>query len=236
MDNQHNTLLLRLEGPLQSWGERARWSIRDTAPAPTKSAVIGLVACCFGWNQDDQIRNLSEQLKMGVRIDQPGSRLTDYHTIGGGYATPQLLTAEGKPKKSSGAPHTEISLRDYLVDASFLVALQGDPELISKAAAAVQNPVWTIFLGRKACVPTRPVFETTVYAPTLEAALESQPCPARTKDSNDPDKRPAEIECPPTAPNAVRRRDHLVSRSKRLFEPRYTRTVQLTLPQQETTT
>lgn len=229
-----NTLLLRLEGPLQSWGERARWSIRDTAPAPTKSGVIGLVACCLGWNQDDQIRNLSEQLKMGVRIDKPGSRLTDYHTIGGGYDTPQLLTAEGKPKKTpKGEPHTELSYRDYLIDASFLVALQGDPELISQAAAAVQNPVWTIFLGRKACVPTRPVFETTVHAPTLEAALESQPCPSLAKHGDVLDKRPAEIECPPTAPNAIRRRDHLVSRSKRLFEPRYTRTVQLTVPQQE---
>ncbi|MGC8879968.1 MAG: CRISPR-associated protein Cas5, partial [Anaerolineae bacterium] len=30
-----NTLFLRLEGPLQAWGERARWRVRDTAPEPT---------------------------------------------------------------------------------------------------------------------------------------------------------------------------------------------------------
>jgi CRISPR system Cascade subunit CasD len=224
-----NTLLLRLEGPLQSWGERARWSVRDTAPAPTKSGVVGLIACSLGWNQDDQIRYLSENLKMGVRIDKPGSRLTDYHTIGGGYSTPQLLTAEGKPKKSSGAPHTEISLRDYLADASFLVALQGDPDLIQQTAEAVQNPVWTICLGRKACVPSRPVFENRIQAETLESALENVQW---SLDQGEwPETRMAEIECVPTTPNAVRRRDHLVSRSKRLFEPRYTHTVQINVPE-----
>jgi CRISPR system Cascade subunit CasD len=38
-----NTLFLRLEGPLQAWGERGRWSIRDSAAEPTKSGVIGLL-------------------------------------------------------------------------------------------------------------------------------------------------------------------------------------------------
>jgi len=226
----HNTLLLRLEGPLQSWGERARWSVRDSAPAPTKSGVIGLIACSLGWNKDDQIRTLSENFQMGVRIDQAGSRLTDYHTIGGGYSTPQLLTAEGKPKKSSGSPHTEISLRDYLTDASFLVALQSDKHaLINQAAEAVQNPVWTIFLGRKACVPTRPVFEQIGHYDSLEHALQYA-------WSHGQDSLTGVIECTPTAANAVRRRDHLVSRSKRIFEPRYTRNVAIHPPQMQEAT
>ncbi|MEM7801988.1 MAG: type I-E CRISPR-associated protein Cas5/CasD [Chloroflexota bacterium] len=228
-----NTLFLRLEGPLQSWGERARWSIRDSGPAPTKSGIIGLLACAYGWRGDDQIRNLSDTLKMGVRIDKPGDRLTDYHTIGGGYETPQLLTAEGKPKKSSGAPHTEISMRDYLTDAAFLVALQGDQALISETSEALQNPVWPIFLGRKACVPTRPVYAGVAEAPTLEAALASQAWPPEY--DRRPDTRMAVIECRPTDPNAIRRRDHLVQRSKRLFEPRYTRTIQIPIPQTEET-
>jgi CRISPR system Cascade subunit CasD len=48
-----NTLFLRLEGPLQSWGERARWDVRDTAPEPTKSGVIGLLACALGLSADE---------------------------------------------------------------------------------------------------------------------------------------------------------------------------------------
>lgn len=219
-----NTLFLRLQGPLQSWGERARWSVRDTAPEPTKSGVIGLVACALGINQDEPIRALSASVQMGIRIDNAGIPLTDYHTIGGGAAEPMLLTAEGKPKKSSGDPHTEISLRDYLCDASFLAALQAEPGLIHQIATAVQNPVWVIFLGRKSCPPAQPVFAGTGDYPTLSAALSRHDWP--------PGKSAllAVLECAPSIANAVRRRDHLVSIRHRVYHPRYTRTVTLTAP------
>lgn len=216
-----NTLFLYLEAPLQSWGERGRWSIRDTAPEPTKSGIIGLLGCAMGVSQDDRLRNLSTSLQMGVRIDKHGGRLTDYHTIGGGYDTPQLLTAQGKPKKSGKSPHTELSYRDYLTDAAFLVALQGDEDLIANAAQSIQNPTWVIFLGRKSCVPARPVYDGTEQYSTLAEALQDHNWPEQA------DTLQAVIECAPTDSNAVRRRDHLVSRSKRLFHPRYTRTISL---------
>src|SRR4029434_6713182 len=101
------TLFLRLEAPLQAWGERGQWSVRDTAPEPTKSGVVGLLACALGWQDDEPIRTLSRSLRIGVRCDFMGvsAPLVDYHTVGGGYKQPQLLTAQGKPKKSSGEPH-----------------------------------------------------------------------------------------------------------------------------------
>ena len=40
-------LLLRLEGPLQSWGGRARWDVRDTGRIPTKSGIVGLLGCAL---------------------------------------------------------------------------------------------------------------------------------------------------------------------------------------------
>lgn len=216
-----NTLFLRLEGVLQSWGERGRWSVRDTAPEPTKSGVIGLLGCAMGISADEPLRELSANLRMGVRIDKSGSRLTDYHTIGGGYDMPQLLTAAGKPKKSSGLPHTEISWRDYLMDASFLVALQGEESVIETAVYAIQNPVWTIFLGRKSCPPTRPVFDGTGDYGSLAKALKLHAWPDGVV------RLTAVLECTPTTVNAVRRRDHLVSRRHRIYHPRYTQSVLL---------
>ncbi|MCI0579299.1 MAG: type I-E CRISPR-associated protein Cas5/CasD [Chloroflexi bacterium] len=222
------TLFLRLEGPLQSWGERGRWSIRDSAAEPTKSGVIGLIACAMGYSEDGQLRALSEQTRMGVRVDAPGTRLTDYHTIGGGYEEPALLTAEGKPKKSSGRPHTEISERDYLSGASFLVALQSDDGgLIERMAHYVQNPVWTVFLGRKSCPPCRPIFAGVGEYRDLEEALAGHPTWSEYA------RRPADgnvrgvIECEPAQGN--RRRDHIVSRTYRRFQPRYTRDIRVPL-------
>ena len=225
-----NTLFLRLEGPLQSWGERARWSVRDSAPEPTKSGVVGLLGCALGLSDDAALRELSRALSMGVRCDLPGRPLIDYHTVGGGYAAPALLTAEGKPKESSGRPHTEQTWRHYLCDASFLVALQGAPELIEHLAAAVQAPRWPFYLGRRACPPVCPLFEGAGDFPTLEVALSAWPPHARmAPDTGGELRARAVIECAPTELGAVRRRDEMDSNARRTFAPRYTRDCSVTL-------
>jgi len=165
----------------------------------------------MGLGGDKELQHVSESLQMGVRCDREGVHLIDYHTIGGGYAEPALLTAEGKPKLSGGRPHTEETWRHYLCDASFLVALQGEPSLIARIADALQQPRWTIFLGRRSCPPSRPPYDGVGDFPDLETALrEWKPRQAR-----------AVIECRPA--EGIRRRDELVSRSRRVFAPRYTR-------------
>jgi CRISPR system Cascade subunit CasD len=176
----------------------------------------------MGANQDDQLRALSERTRMGVRVDAPGERLTDYHTIGGGYDRPALLTAEGKPKWSPGGdPHTELSPRDYLADASFLVALQSDdPELIAQMAHYLQNPVWAVYLGRKSCPPGVPVFAGLGDYPTLKEALKQHRSASDYVRRGQGERVRAVIECGPG--EGVRRRDHLVSRAYRRFLPRYT--------------
>lgn len=225
-----NTLFLRLEGPMQSWGERARWSIRDTAPEPTKSGVVGLLACALGLgaDADEEIRDLARALRIGVRCDRPGSPVVDYHTIGGGYERPVLLTAEGKPKRSSGRPHTEQTWRSYLCDASFLVAVQAAPTLIERLASAVQAPVWPYYLGRKCCVPVLPIFEGVGDHASLEAALAARKGPLRLGEKAREMRARAVVECSP-GEAGVRRRDEIVSRSRRTFGPRYTADVLLTI-------
>jgi CRISPR-associated protein Cas5/CasD subtype I-E len=91
------------------------------------------------------------RLRMGIRIDAPGVRWWDYHTVGAGMA---MRTAEGRTK-----PGAMLTRREYLCDASFLVALQGEPGLIAQLEAAVKAPKWTLYLGRKCCPPSRPLLE-----------------------------------------------------------------------------
>lgn len=183
-------LLLRLEGPLQSWGGRSRWDMRDTQPEPTKSGVIGLLGCALGLERGDlRLEELDRSLRFGVRVEAPGRVLEDYQTI-----TDFLPTADGRYKHSGIAvassldklrnssdeePSTIISPRYYLEDAAFLVGLeaQANREIgLVELADAVQNPRWTLFLGRKACVPTRPIFEAlTDRYEGLEDALHKHP-------------------------------------------------------------
>ena len=230
------TLYLRLEAPLQSWGERSRWVDRDTAPIPTKSGVVGLIACAAGKSDDVTIRQWSLSTRMGVRIDAPGMEIQDFYTIGAGYEAGQgpLRQAEdGKLKSKNKLGH-----KWYLADASFLVALQPllsvDWSLIDEMAAALQHPQWVIYLGRKCCPPGRPVYAGVGEYNDLETALAYGPWtdPALFPKPADPLLR-AEIECARQDADAERQ-DVLTSRQFRTFERRYTRTVRIRLSTEET--
>ncbi|MFI7097761.1 type I-E CRISPR-associated protein Cas5/CasD [Streptomyces sp. NPDC050161] len=81
--NNSRVLLVRLAGPLQSWGITGRFARRDTHSRPTKSGVIGLCAAALGLPREEPLGELAEVL-FGVRADRPGTPLRDYHTVGGG--------------------------------------------------------------------------------------------------------------------------------------------------------
>lgn len=143
------TLLLRLAGPMQSWGTQSRFSIRDTGLEPSKSGVFGLLCAALGVTRDDEatLKQLRENLVMGVRVDREGIMKKDFHTA------KDVAKASG-----SGRKETEISYRWYLADADFLVALESEDEaFLHKINDALARPVWQIFLGRKSFVPSQPV-------------------------------------------------------------------------------
>lgn len=221
-----NTLFLRLEGPMQAWGEHGQWAVRDSRSEPTKSGIVGLLACARGLSADDDLRQLSSRIRVAVRCDKPGRPLVDYHTIGGGYKKPMLLQADGKPKciPNTKKPHIELTWRTYLHDASFLVAVRADAALTETLAEALQNPHWPIYLGRKSCPPSMPPFAGVDDYASLEEALGSWGDPAWTL-------KPvrAVIECLPTEPGAEMRRDEMLARSRIQFAPRYARTIDISV-------
>ena len=145
-------IMLRLEGVLQSWGESSAWDNRGTAAFPTKSAVVGLIACTMGLERGDpEILDLSQAVSIGIRADRQGVMMSDYQTVQG---MPKILNAEKKPRGD-----TIVTPRWYLQDASFLVVIQTSEQWRRRIKEALENPVWCIYLGRKNCVPSRPVWD-----------------------------------------------------------------------------
>lgn len=160
-------LKLILSGPMQSWGDHSRWDTRDTASAPTKSAVIGLLGCCLGYGRgDDRLRTLSEDIRMAVRTDSSGMLMTDYHTVQGNGGV--ILNAKGK-KRSVG--DTIITPRQYLQDARFAVFLWGNEVRLNECAEALLHPHWVPFLGRKSCVPSVPLIPEWIEADSIDDAV-----------------------------------------------------------------
>jgi len=143
------TLLLRLVGPMQSWGVQSNYAHRDTALEPSKSGMIGLVCAALGRPRTDPISDLAS-LTMGVRVDREGAVLSDYHTAG----RDGFLRAGGSVERKD----VILSDRFYLADAAFLVGLQSnDTVLLKQVQDALEHPHWMLCLGRKAFVPSEPV-------------------------------------------------------------------------------
>jgi len=145
-----NILFMRLAGPMQSWGTMSRFTRRDTGKEPSKSGVIGLICAAMGIDRDDDSN--ADLLKLaqaafGIRVLRQGDMQSDYHT------------ASNIAKAEKGTKDTELSTRFYLSDADFIAAFGSDDRgLLERVQAALKNPVWQVFLGRKAFVPSLPVF------------------------------------------------------------------------------
>ena len=149
------TLLLRLVGPMQSWGTTSRFTQRDTRNEPSKSGVIGLLAAALGIHREEWtgLEPLA-RLAMAVRHDRPGIPKRDYQTAA--CATSDaIVRANGSKDKKDGI----VSERFYLADAAFLIGLESpDHSLLEKAHAALRNPVWPLSLGRKSYVPSESIW------------------------------------------------------------------------------
>lgn len=149
------SLLLRLVGPMQSWGTTSRFDQRDTGKEPSKSGVIGLLAAAIGIDRGNwpDLEPLS-RLSMTVRHDRPGAPKRDYQTAG--CATGDvIIKADGNPSKAGGV----VSNRFYLADAAFLVVLgSDDAALLERAHDALRNPAWPLALGRRSYVPSEAVW------------------------------------------------------------------------------
>lgn len=161
-----SVLLLRLVGPMQSWGVQSRFSVRDTGREPSKSGVVGLLCAALGRPRTEPVADLAA-LRMGVRVDREGRLARDYHTA---------LTVA---KAGGGTKECEPSARYYLADAAFLVGLDGDRGLLERLDAALRSPVWPLSLGRKSFLPGEPIpLDDTAAAVSdekLEGVLRAYP-------------------------------------------------------------
>jgi len=167
------TLLLRLAGPMQSWGTTSRFDQRDTGKEPSKSGVLGLLAAAMGIDREDA-KGLEPlcQLVMAVRHDRPGIPRREYQTAGC-HREETIIRANGAQANDGGV----VSQRFYLADAAFLVGLEGkDKALLERADSALRNPHWPLSLGRKAYLPSDPPWvDGGVRVEGVEAVLRSFP-------------------------------------------------------------
>lgn len=170
-------LVFRLYGPLVSWGDIAVGGTRPSGDHPTRSAVLGLVAGALGFrrDQEDDHAKLDAALAMAIYAWSTGQLLRDYHTI----QTPHLAKGEHFQNRADelkvGKVGTILSQRDYRCDALYDICLwsvQADaPTDLAGIQAALQQPKFLPYLGRKSCVPALPFAPLLVDAPDCLQAI-----------------------------------------------------------------
>jgi|SRR5690554_6177180 len=173
-------ILLWLEAPLQSWGHDSKFGRRDSLDFPTKSGIFGLLCCALGAG-GEQTKLLASWAERDLQViayapsntpRQP--LLRDFHMVGSGYDNTDLWQNLLIPKKSDGYKAvnggSKLTYRYYLQDMAYAVMLQGPKAELVDLDAALKNPVWDLYLGRKNCVPTE-IIAQGIYS-DLEQAID----------------------------------------------------------------
>ncbi len=152
-------LALYFDAPLQSWGCGSRFDRRTTLSHPTRSGVLGMLCAALGIDRNDTagLARLAP-LRIAVVTLRRRGRMEDYHTVGGGYDAKRdrlciCRTAAGK------VGTTVQTWREYLEDDRHGAVAGATRPLIEEIAAALANPRWGVWLGRKACIPASPVLQ-----------------------------------------------------------------------------
>lgn len=176
-------LLLRLEAPLMSFGSVLVDKRGPTDRHPGTALITGLLANALGWDHSEggRIMRLQDRIRLASRIDRPGTELIDYQTakLDG---KDRAWTTAGKPTERSGSPDTYDGAaqrwRAYWAGASVLAAVgltgesgPGDQPGIEDMAQALCWPDRPLFIGRKNCLPSQPIFAGISETECLVGAL-----------------------------------------------------------------
>ena len=180
-------LVLNLESPLLAFGGETIDNLGVIRPFPAASMLTGLFANALGWRRTERERHqrLQDRLVFAARIDREpatGVRMTDFQTAQLG-ASDRGWTTRGQPEGRAGGPNTynapHLRYRDYYADMRVTVALRlqgsGESPTLDDLAGALQEPARPLFIGRKPCLPSIPLFGGFEDGDTALAALLQRP-------------------------------------------------------------
>ena len=193
-------LVFQLQGALASWGDVAVGEFRGTRDDPGAAALAGLLGAALGVDRADDEGHaaLRDGYGWAVGTLDTGTLLRDYHTT----QVPGRSELKQRPHRTrrdelalpKAALNTILSMRDYRQGGAWLVAVQardGAIHTLPALAAALREPRFVLYLGRKSCPPAAPLAPRVLPAEAALAAMQvwlaadaagaGQPEPARLR-------------------------------------------------------
>jgi CRISPR system Cascade subunit CasD len=179
-------LIFQLYSPLASWGVEAVGEVRHTAPVPTRSALLGLLAAALGIRRDEEERlnHFNQHYHFAVHSLSSHERwLRDYHTVSVPRESRKYryYTRRDELRLAPGEVGTIITQREYRIDGYWHVAVcetPGAPYTLDDLREALLTPHFSLYLGRKSCplaLPLAPrLMSGTLYEVFSKTAREMQ--------------------------------------------------------------
>jgi CRISPR system Cascade subunit CasD len=200
MATSQDFLVFQLQGPLAAWGDVAVGEFRGTRDDPGAAALAGLLGAALGVDRSDDETHavLREAYGWAVGTLEPGTLLRDYHTVQvpGRSELKQHPHRTRRDELSVSRPllNTIVSTRDYRQGGAWLAAAQARPaapQPLAALAAALREPRFVLYLGRKSCPPAAPLAPRVLHADSAwtamqawlaaQAAAEGRPEPLRLR-------------------------------------------------------
>jgi CRISPR system Cascade subunit CasD len=172
-------LILKLQGPMQAWGEHSFEGTRPSGNFPSRSALLGLLGACLGIRRNEYVlqQQLADSVLFAVRKDGrqvktvwgevkalPAIKMTDYHTV-----------KDAREDYRGLKSHETIQTwREYLLDAEYTIAIwrnEGAVFSVAELEAAIRKPIFTPYLGRRSCPLAQPLLRKRLTAQNAVEAL-----------------------------------------------------------------
>lgn len=134
-------LHLTLSGPIAAYNTTLKTNYRLTGEQATLSAVYGLIRCALGLKRGEPNPEISARILSSQHQD----KFIDFQTV------------REAVRYNGGGGRNAVTYRYYLSESHSEVEVTGADVVIEEIRAALDYPKWQLYLGRRNCVPDRPI-------------------------------------------------------------------------------
>lgn len=162
-------LALWFESPIQSWSIDSKFSLRSTFSFPTKSGIAGIILSSLGRGGEEKefLRNFASLRETAISFKDKNSNsstsnMIDFQVVGNDFDENDEWELNMIPKKRDGGKAvgggSKLTYRHYLQNAYFGVVQEINESIAGEVIDGLQNPHWPIYLGRRCCIPSYPIY------------------------------------------------------------------------------
>jgi CRISPR system Cascade subunit CasD len=147
-------LIFRLYGVMASFGKPAIGKLRHSYNTPTKSQVVGLIACSHGIDreEEDKILELSK-CEIGIKNIEIGNHLLDFHIVQCPKSNKQY---KNRLEEIQNISQNVIAEKEYVSNAVNLIAIKTSSDL-EHMKQKLLEPEFSLFIGRLNCPLSLPL-------------------------------------------------------------------------------